>query len=244
MPLSPSGSFTAVVNGALETVQAIRDRFARRTNAQVAWQEAERTGGGGTATTTPGNVPWTSDVVLDLFDLTTVNAAASLFQGTLFDGRFVYWVPYGNPMSTSIGPSPWLAAYDTTAAFDSTLSYQVVSLTVAAQSTYAQGFLGGALDAQGYLYLVPQAGAYPETSGVVVRYDTAKLLSDTTAYSTFDVTQLSTGGSNACSGYASACFDGRWVYLCPTEHGTHPNPLSFTTHGSAVRYDTTKPFLM
>jgi hypothetical protein len=238
MTLSASGSFAAVVNGAMQVAQALRDQFAERTNAAEAWRVAEATGGGGTGSTSVQELPWNSRSVVTYFDLTTVHPAASFFQGMIFDGRWLYWVPFGDTNSGNI--SPWLAAYDTTLSFTTSSSYQVVSLTVATGSPSAQGFLGAALDAQGFLYLVPQAGAYPQTSGLVVRYDTSKLLSDTTAYSTFDVTQLSSGGVSACSGYASACFDGRWVYLCPTRWGTYGGTL--TDHGSAVRYDTTKAF--
>ena len=53
MPLKAAGSFAAVVNGAIEAAEALRDRFAQRTNAAEAQWLALRTGGGGTGSTTP-----------------------------------------------------------------------------------------------------------------------------------------------------------------------------------------------
>jgi hypothetical protein len=240
MPLSATGSFAVVVNGAAQVLQGVRDVFAERTNAFAAFRLAKITSGGGTASTAPPNTPWDVSSALEWFNLTTVSANASLLQGALFDGRRIYWVPYGAPAIPGGTASPWMAVYDTTLPFGSTTSYQVVSLITESGSSAAQGFLGGAIDPQGFLYFAPQAGKYPYTSGVVLRFDTSKLVTDTTAYSTFDVTQVTTGGVTACSGYASACCDGRWVYFCPTQRGMYPSSL--VPHGSAVRYDTTKTF--
>jgi hypothetical protein len=133
-------------------------------------------------------------------------------------------------------------AYDTSLPFGVSSSYQAVSLTTAVGTTLAKGFLGCVLDPNGYLYFVPQAGAYPSTSGLVVRYDTSKLLSDSTAYSTFDVTTVSAFGSNPQSGYGSGTCDGRYLYIAPTQSGTYTPTASLTAHGWAVRYDTTKVF--
>ncbi len=160
MPLSATGSFAVVVNGAAQVLQGVRDAFAEGANAFAAFRLAKTTGGGGTASTPPSSAPWDVGSALEWFNLTTVSGNASLLQGALFDGRRIYWIPYGAPDAGGVA-SPWMAVYDTTQPFGNSTSYQVVSLITESGNSAAQGFLGGAIDPQGFLYFAPQAGNFP-----------------------------------------------------------------------------------
>jgi hypothetical protein len=184
------------------------------------------------------------------FDTTTVNANAKLFFGGVFDGRFVYFVPYG------LGP---VTRYDTQASFTTSSSWS--TFDTSGVDTNAAWFQGAAFDGR-YVYLAPwhsashiarydtqasftapsawstfaRSGQRSGTSfdgryvyliaasQLVERYDTLAGFTVSSSWSNFDTTGLNAAGS----AYTGAVFDGRYVYLVPQT-------------GVAVRFDAKTP---
>lgn len=153
------------------------------------------------------------------FDLATqVSPTLRGFAGGLFDGRYLYLVPYSNTPNVYTGVS---ARYDTQAGFASATSWS--SFDVKSVNPNAVGFTGGAFDGQ-YTYFVPTG------STVVARYDSKATFTQGAAWSTFDLTTVD---ANA-SGYLCAAFDGRYLYFSP--YG------SSTSSGLVLRHDTQQAF--
>jgi len=87
-------------------------------------------------------------------------------------------------------------------------------------------FSGSCFDGR-YIYLVPLEAAQP----YFIRYDTTQAFTT----SNIDVVDLTNGGSNPShSGFISAVFDGRYIYLIPSYNTAY--------HGIVMRYDTTLSF--
>ncbi len=100
------------------------------------------------------------------FDASTVTPSARGFKGSVFDGRYVYFVPDNNGTPISGNTDDGLVArYDTTAAFVSKASWSTFDMTSSLGGA-AKGYLGGAFDGR-YLYLAPSANA----GHVVTRFD-------------------------------------------------------------------------
>ncbi|MGH7297598.1 MAG: hypothetical protein ACRELB_21855 [Polyangiaceae bacterium] len=183
------------------------------------------------------------------FDLSNVSAGATVFQGAVYDGRYVYLVP-----STGLA-----VRYDTHAGFTTAASWETYAIGVdfiggsfdgshvyfspyggsaaqfntsdsfsapASWSTFDTSAIGGAAENYGatfdgrYLYLAPAS------AGAVARYDTQIPFAQGSSWSTFDTTTLDA----STSGFIGSGFDGQYVYFVP--HGTTV----------ASRYDTTFAF--
>lgn len=144
------------------------------------------------------------------------------FQGGVFDGRYVYFVPNIN----SGGFDALVERYDTLSSFGS--AFQTFDVTTASDAGVG-GFVGGAFDGR-YVYFVPNDNG--ATDGVVAQYDTqADFGNDAGAsWHVFDTTTLSA----QAKGFMGAAFDGRYVYLVP-----HVNTAP---DGLLARYDTQAPF--
>ena len=154
------------------------------------------------------------------FDLTTLFPGAKGFISSVFDGRYLYFLPNND----GTGADGIVARYDPTGGFGASGSWQ--TFDVSTVNGGAKGFQGGAFDGR-YIYLVPyNNGSY---DGVFVRYDTQGTFGDAGSWSTFD---LSAVDANA-RGYVFATFDGRYVYFAPHYNGAY--------HGDAARYDTQSP---
>jgi hypothetical protein len=144
------------------------------------------------------------------FDTTTVVATAEGYDGAVFDGRYLYFVPH---------LTGTVARYDTKAAFAASSSWATFDLlTINANSA---GFLGAAYDGR-YVYLVPNGDGEPlavcDTQGDFTG----------SAWNLFDVQLVN---QNAGS-FLGGAFDGSHVYLAPFPTGTNPGTL-------ALRYDVT-----
>jgi len=88
------------------------------------------------------------------FDTTTVDAKAKGYNGAVFDGQYVYFVP-------SDGGST-AARYDTTAPFSGAASWSTFDTTTV--NANAKGFVGALFDGR-FVYLVPHSGS------TVARFD-------------------------------------------------------------------------
>ncbi len=153
------------------------------------------------------------------------------FFGGVFDGRYVYFVPYAN---TSYHGE--VMRYDTQAAFDSIASWAVFRLDASSVGTQGEGFAGGVFDGR-YVYFVPyysDAGSY---HGEVARYDTNGDFQSPGSWAAYDP---GSEGLDAATGYdldgfRGCTFDGRYVYFVP-----HYNGMG--RHGAVMRFDTRGDF--
>jgi hypothetical protein len=154
---------------------------------------------------------------------TNTPAHAQGFVGAIFDGKYVYFVPWLDQLAAS----PSFVRYDTTQPYDQVASWTLFDL--GGVSAAARGFLGGVFDGR-YVYLVPDANDNG-SDGVVLRYDTQASFTTATSYATFD---MATVNANA-RGYFTGIFDGRYVYFAPYVTGNGRNSL-------VARYDTRAAF--
>jgi hypothetical protein len=158
---------------------------------------------------------WTS------FDVSTVAANAKGFIGTIFDGRYVYFIPHASASGVYNGTT---ARFDTLGTFISSASWQTFDIT--SLNVNARGFFGGAFDGR-YVYYVPALNDID--NAIVARFDTtAAGLKTASAWQLFSLASVS---PNARSFYGAA-FDGRYVYLVPNG----------ASGALVTRYDTRAPF--
>ena len=158
-----------------------------------------------------------------VFDLSSISSHYVGYRSSCFDGRYVYLAPYTE--GTKHGH---FLRYDTTLAFNSASSYEIINLA-SINAAYV-GYISSTFDGR-YVYLVPFINN-SVIHGNLIRYDT------TQDFVTGSIEVLNLASINASyTGFYNAGFDGRYVYLIPDR--TEP---ATTYHGKLVRYDTTKPF--
>ena len=139
------------------------------------------------------------------------------FDGALYDGRHIYFVPLNG------GP---VVRHDPNLAFVEAAAWE------AFDTTQLPGFgacVGAVFDGH-RVYFVPYAHA------TVVCYDTRATFTDAgswTAHAPGSVDGLD------CRGYDGAAFDGRWVTFIPFWDG---ETTTDGFHARLMRYDTTRPF--
>jgi hypothetical protein len=158
---------------------------------------------------------WTS------FNVATVNQDAQGFAGgAVFDGRYVYFVPYLNANLFD----GLVTRYDTQAAFTAVGSWATFDVNTVTEG--ARGFRGSAFDGR-YLYLAPFANAPFVFDGIVPRFDTQALFTEVPSWKTFD---LSTDFDGGARGFEGAVFDGTYVYFAPNDNAA-------ASDGVVVRYN-------
>jgi hypothetical protein len=157
-----------------------------------------------------------------VFNSATVHANSKGFRGAVFDGRYVYFVPYKNGANYH----GQVTRYDTTLSFTDVGSWAVYDTT--AVHVNSKGFQGAVFDGQ-YVYFVPQytGAAY---HGQVTRYDTTLTFTDAGSWAVYDTTAVHANSK----GFFGAVFDGQYVYFVPNNNGAY--------HGQVTRYDTTGTF--
>lgn len=164
-----------------------------------------------------------SSVSLSSFDSSWIGYGAAIF-----DGKYLYMIPYGVTFGgTSIATSTVLR-YDTNQSFDSTSSWTGYTLT--AVNTLWSGFTSAVFDGK-YLYMMASNDGDLIWKGIVVRYDTTLPFNSTASWTSYAVSSHGTD----CIGLSSAIFDGRYVYTISIFNGTDRT-------GTLIRYDTTKAF--
>ncbi|MBV9948727.1 MAG: hypothetical protein JOZ69_17905 [Myxococcales bacterium] len=141
----------------------------------------------------------------ETFDVGALDPRAIAFQGSVFDGQFVYFVPWDN------GNGSKLARFDTRAPFAQPSSWTVFDL--AGVDPNARAFVGGQFDGR-FVYFAPYG--YYADSGLVVRYDSTRAIDDLSGWSKFDLTTK----SPSAVAFAGVGFDGRFIYLVPEGTGT------------------------
>jgi hypothetical protein len=155
------------------------------------------------------------------FDMSVPNNNAAGYYGAVFDGQYVYLVPYIN----NAGSSGVVARYDTSSTFTTGSAWSFFDTSTV--NTGSLSFVGGAFDGR-YVYLVPHSKT------IVTRFDTTGDFVHSSSWSTFDVSQIVPidGGTAA---FAGAAFDGRFVYLVP-------ELAAGQSFGIVTRYDSWSTF--
>ncbi|MBI4699604.1 MAG: hypothetical protein HY744_00315 [Deltaproteobacteria bacterium] len=161
-----------------------------------------------------------------IFDTVSVDGGAKGFAGGVFDGRYVYLVPYENSKSIYDGI---VVRYDTQAAFDQKGSWATYDTSKV--NPNARGFVGAAFDGR-YVYLVPFQNGASSYHGIVARYDTQAAFDQKGSWATYDTSKVNLNAR----GFEGAAFDGRYVYLVPASNA------NATPHGIIARYDTQAAF--
>jgi len=149
---------------------------------------------------------FTSSGSWSAFDQTTVNANAKGFKSAVYDGRYVYYVPYFNGAYHAN-----LLRYDTSGSFTATTSWSHVDIS--SFNASAKGFSGATFDGR-YMHFVPYWNGSPDGSGVIARLDTAGTYTASSAWSFLDIETI----DGSLEGFSGAAFDGRHIYLVPLDN--------------------------
>ncbi|MBS0625614.1 MAG: hypothetical protein JSS32_06155 [Verrucomicrobia bacterium] len=215
-----SPSYTVDVQGSVNALP-VYSAGTTRNNQLVTLFEGYNQGslGGGAV----GSQKTMSANTTFVFDATTLNSLDSGFQGAVFDGRYVYFVPYRSANSGVV------LRYDSLAAFSSSASYSMFDLT--SFNALSKGYAGGGAYDGRYIYYVPffNGSAY---TGLITRYDTTLPFAATTSYAAFD---LQANINSLSVGFIGSLFDGRYLYFLQ-------NFNSITLAGQIIRYDTASSF--
>ncbi|MBU0640429.1 MAG: hypothetical protein KKB50_16315 [Planctomycetes bacterium] len=149
------------------------------------------------------------------------------YAGAVFDGRYVYFVPYRR----ANGYHGEVLRYDTTGGFDDVTSWAAFDAGAHGVGTRPDGYRGAVFDGR-FVYFVPCYTGFA-FHGEVLRLDTSGDFMDVSAWSTYDPGRHGVGTDP--DGYSYGVFDGRYVYFSPYHNGS-------SYHGEVLRYDTTGPF--
>jgi hypothetical protein len=165
-------------------------------------------------------------------------ADARGYNGAVFDGKHVYFVPYHQKPMYCLGYHGKAVRYDTGAPFDAASSWQAIDLEnlFAPEVEFTTGFATGLFDGR-HVYYVP----YFNSSGYhgkAVRYDSQEDFESPSAWQSIDISAIFPEVAGT-KGYCGATFDGRYVYYSPYNDGAIPVDVY---HGKMVRYDTRGDF--
>ncbi|MDQ7779212.1 MAG: hypothetical protein RDV41_05830, partial [Planctomycetota bacterium] len=147
------------------------------------------------------------------------------YAGAVFDGRYVYFVPFTDNSSRHAR----VLRYDTKADFATASSWSAYDAG-RTDGIPALGFVDGIFDGR-YIYLSP-FGYKPFAHGRVVRYDTRDDFKKPSSWNVYDAGR--TDGMDT-RGFYGAGFDGRHVYFVPFNDARD-------FHGRVLRYDTKGEF--
>ena len=161
-----------------------------------------------------------------------IDPPIAMCVGAVFDGRHVYYVPYGD--NTAV------VRFDTEAPFDAGAGWE--SRDVAGTCGLdCRGFDGALFDGR-YVYFIPFYNGGADESGFhceLLRYDTSKGFDDGEAWSAADGSLLAPPNPG---GFNGGAFDGRFLYFAPWRKDGEPgDPTGDGTifpHGQVLRYDT------
>jgi hypothetical protein len=158
------------------------------------------------------------------FDTTQVDESSRGFVDGLFDGRFLYLVPFCNDKHHG-----QVTRYDTRKPFEHIDSWSIFDST--RLDPNSRGFVSGCFDGR-YIYLSPYQLDHSTQHGQVTRYDTRGEFSNTKAWQVFDTAKI----HKDSRGFHSAVSDEKYVYFIPylRDGGEHSSIL--------ICYDRSLPF--
>lgn len=154
-----------------------------------------------------------------IFNTQAVQSNSVNFAGSVFDGRYIYYVPGAGALTAS----GQITRYDTTLPFTSASSYSFFDMA-SAQSN-STGFASGVFDGR-YVYFTPQINRTGTYFGQISSYDTTLPFTSASSYRFFNTQAINT----LSKGFAGQGFDGRFIYFMNLNGG------------QITRYDTTLTF--
>lgn len=147
------------------------------------------------------------------------------YAGAVFDGRYVYFVPF----AIKTARHAIVLRYDTKSDFYSAASWSAYNAQQVAGQR-AMGFTGAVCQGR-YVYFVP-FGYAPYAHGYVIRLDTQGEFKNANSWKVYDASK--TDGLKA-QGFYGAASDQRYIYFAPFNDGQQ-------FHGRVLRYDTQQDF--
>jgi hypothetical protein len=145
--------------------------------------------------------------------------------GTIFDGRYVYLVPYGHSM---------VIRHDTEGGFSDPSSWEAYD-AAGTSGLRCRGYDGGAFDGR-YVYFIPfwdGADVRHGFHGQLMRYDTRLGFGAAAAWEAADGCAQAPPNPG---GFNGGAFDGRYLYMAPWRRDAATPDIS--AHGQVLRYDT------
>lgn len=219
-PSSEDGGPDGSVDGIAPTNDAGADSRADATSAADADADADAGADADDPLDDIDAGPW------NYFEITFANQGAFAYEGTAFDGRYLYLVPKDSGL---------VARFDTTKRFRSLASwsfFDTKSVPLVPQADAGagdHGFVGAIFDGR-YVYFIPWSTSVAPNS-VVARYDTTAAFESVDAWRLFDLRGVNAGAS----GFIGGVFDGRHVYFVPNANDNGGS-------GVVARYDTHAAF--
>jgi len=150
------------------------------------------------------------------------------YDGAVFDGRYVYFVPYSQGVYSYHDE---VLRFDTFGGFSEPLSWTTFRPSEHGIGQPNAGYSGAVFDGR-YVYFAP-GGRGASYHGEALRYDTQGTFTDPSSWLAYDPGAHGVGDDP--DGYTGAAFDGRYIYFAPIHNGTD-------FHGEVLRYDTTGDF--
>jgi len=148
-----------------------------------------------------------------------------LCVGGVFDGRHLYFVPYG--------VSETAVRFDTQREFTDSASYETYSIEKTL-GPKVKGYDGAFFDGK-YVYFIPYYDGRPYFHGQTLRFDTAAgKFDDPKCWDSFDAT--TTDGLQT-KGFNGGATDGRYLYYAAWMDGSQ-FPARIIGNGRILRYDT------
>lgn len=175
--------------------------------------------------------PSMNSEAFSVFDVTTnITTTLQSFSGALFDGHYIYYIPFADAAGGVTNYSSKLLRYDPNGNFNDVNSYSYFDTRNI--NPESASFSAASFDGR-YIYL---ASLYNGTryGGLITRYDTTAPLDDPASYTIFDTTSI----NDLSRGIGSIIFDGRYMYFLAGYAGA----LRGGYVGIITRYDTTASF--
>lgn len=147
------------------------------------------------------------------------------YAGAVFDGRYVYYVPF----AVSSTRHARVLRYDTKSDFISASGWDAFDAQKVGGSS-AIGYDGAVFDGR-YIYFAP-FGYEPYAHAIALRYDIKSDFKSISSWESYDAKYTSNLNTK---GYYGSVFDGRYVYYAPFNDGSG-------FHGRVLRYDTQSDF--
>jgi hypothetical protein len=156
----------------------------------------------------------------------TGNPNAQGYRGAVFDGQYIYFVPFVN----GLGMHSIVLRYDTTDSFTSPTAW-----TDYDPGAGSDGYTGGVFDGR-YVYFVPLENSTGYHAHVL-RYDTTGAgFTAAASWASFDPITPLPLNPPWHGGFSGAAYDGRYIYFAPYRYS------ATNYHGEVLRYDTTLAF--
>ena len=164
----------------------------------------------------------------EVYDSTCIDQNSKGFIGAIFDGRYLYLVPYQLDYGNHHGQ---VTRYDTREEFTARSSWETFDM--AGLDKDCKGFHAGLFDGR-FVYFCPYLAAPdpPEYASKVVRYDSRSAFSENQSWQVYDATQF----NEDCKGFVGAVFDGHHIYFVPYHNGRE-------RYGQVARYNTAGNFV-